>query len=159
MAVPFKPAGYHSLTPSVVVDDAKKAMDFYSSAFGAKETFRMPMGDKIAHAEMDIDGSRFMLSDEFPEWGALSPKSRGGATGGMLIYVKDADASIDRAVKAGATVVQAAEDQFWGDRMGTEVDPFGHKWMLGTHKEEVSPEEMQRRGDAWIKDMEKMGKQ
>ena len=159
MAVPFKPAGYHSLTPSVVVDDAKKAMDFYSSAFGAKETFRMPMGDKIAHAEMDIDGSRFMLSDEFPEWGALSPKSRGGATGGMLIYVKDADASIDRAVKAGATVVQAAEDQFWGDRMGTVVDPFGHKWMLGTHKEEVSPEEMQRRGDAWIKDMEKMGKQ
>ncbi|NUS60518.1 MAG: VOC family protein [Lysobacter sp.] len=159
MAVPFKPAGYHSLTPSVVVDDAKKAMDFYSTAFGAKETFRMPMGDKIAHAEMDIDGSRFMLSDEFPEWGALSPKSRGGATGGMLIYVKDADASIDRAVKAGATVVQAAEDQFWGDRMGTVVDPFGHKWMLGTHKEEVSPEEMQRRGDAWIKDMEKMGKQ
>ena len=157
MAVPFKPAGYHSLTPSVVVDDAKKAMDFYSTAFGAKETFRMPMGDKIAHAEMDIDGSRFMLSDEFPEWGALSPKSRGGATGGMLIYVKDADASIDRAVKAGATVVQAAEDQFWGDRMGTVVDPFGHKWMLGTHKEEVSPEEMQRRGDAWIKDMEKMG--
>ena len=157
MVVPFKPAGYHSLTPSVVVDDAKKAMDFYSTAFGAKETFRMPMGDKIAHAEMDIDGSRFMLSDEFPEWGALSPKSRGGATGGMLIYVKDADASIDRAVKAGATVVQAAEDQFWGDRMGTVVDPFGHKWMLGTHKEEVSPEEMQRRGDAWIKDMEKMG--
>ena len=159
MAVPFKPAGYHSLTPSVVVDDAKKAMDFYSSAFGAKETFRMPMGDKIAHAEMDIDGSRFMLSDEFPEWGALSPRSRGGATGGMLIYVKDADASIDRAVKAGATVVQPAEDQFWGDRMGTVVDPFGHKWMLGTHKEDVSPEEMQRRGDAWVKDMEKMGKQ
>ena len=159
MAVPFMPAGYHSLTPSVVVDDAKKAMDFYSTAFGAKETFRMPMGDKIAHAEMDIDGSRFMLSDEFPEWGALSPKSRGGATGGMLIYVKDADASIDRAVKAGATVVQAAEDQFWGDRMGTVVDPFGHKWMLGTHKEEVSPEEMQRRGDAWIKEMEQMGRQ
>ena len=158
MAVPFKPAGYHSLTPSVVVDDAKKAMDFYSTAFGAKETFRMPMGDKIAHAEMDIDGSRFMLSDEFPEWGALSPKSRGGATGGMLIYVKDADASIDRAVKAGATVVQAAEDQFWGDRMGTVVDPFGHKWMLGTHKEEVSPEEMQRRGDAWVKDMANMSK-
>ena len=158
MAVPFKPAGYHSLTPSVVVDDAKKAMDFYSTAFGAKETFRMPMGDKIAHAEMDIDGSRFMLSDEFPEWGALSPRSRGGATGGMLIYVKDADASIDRAVKAGATVVQPAEDQFWGDRMGTVVDPFGHKWMLGTHKEEVSPEEMQRRGDAWVKDMANMSK-
>jgi PhnB protein len=74
----------------------------------------------------------------------------------MLIYVKDADAAIDRAVKAGATVVQPAEDQFWGDRMGTVVDPFGHKWMLGTHKEEVSPEEMARRGETWIKDMEKM---
>ena len=151
MAVPFKPAGYHSLTPSVVVDDAKKAMDFYSTAFGAKETFRMPMGDKIAHAEMDIDGSRFMLSDEFPEWGALSPKSRGGATGGMLIYVKDADASIDRAVKAGATVVQAAEDQFWGDRMGTVIDPFGHKWTLGTHTEDVAPEDLALRMKEWAK--------
>lgn len=130
MAVPFKPAGYHSLTPSVVVDDAKKAMDFYSTAFGAKETFRMPMGDKIAHAEMDIDGSRFMLSDEFPEWGALSPKSRGGATGGMLIYVKDADASIDRAVKAGATVVWPVKNEY-GWRLGRVVDPFGHHWEIG----------------------------
>ena len=158
MAAKFMPSGYHALTPSVVVDNAAKAMDFYANAFGAKETYRLPMGDKIAHAEMDIDGSRFMLSDEFPEWGALSPRSRGGATGGMLIYVKDADASIDRAVKAGATVVQPAEDQFWGDRMGTVVDPFGHKWMLGTHKEDVSPEEMQRRGDAWVKDMANMSK-
>src|SRR6476620_9360158 len=153
MAVPFKPAGYHSLTPSVVVDDAKKARDFYSSAFGAKETYRLPMGDKIAHAEMDIDGSRFMLSDEFPEWGALSPKSRGGATGGMLIYVKAADAAIDKDVTAGATVVQPPEDQFWCDRMGTVVDPCGHKWILGTHKEEVSKEEMERRGKAWLEDM------
>ena len=157
MAVPFKPAGYHALTPSVVVDDAKKAMDFYSSAFGAKETFRMPMGDKIAHAEMDIDGSRFMLSDEFPEWGALSPKSRGGATGGMLIYVMDADASIARAVKAGAKVLQPAEDQFWGDRMGTVQDPYGHKWMFGTHKEDVPPEEMARRGQKWVQDMQQKG--
>ena len=101
----FMPTGYHALTPSVVVDDANKALDFYQKAFGAKETYRLPMGQKIAHAEMDIAGSRFMLSDEFPEWGALSPKSRGGATGGMLIYVPDADAAIDKAVKAGATVV------------------------------------------------------
>ena len=111
------------------------------------------MGQKIAHAEMDIAGSRFMLSDEFPEWGALSPKSRGGATGGMLIYVPDADAAIEKAVQAGATVVQPPEDQFWGDRMGTVVDPFGHKWMLGTHKEDVSPQEMERRGQAWLEDM------
>jgi PhnB protein len=154
MAVKFMPSGYHSLTPSVVVDNAAKAMDFYANAFGAKETYRLPMGDKIAHAEMDIDGSRFMLSDEFPEWGALSPKSRGGATGGMLIYCADADKAVDRAVKAGAQVVQPAEDQFWGDRMGTVVDPFGHKWMLGTHKEDVSAEEMNRRGQAWLEDMQ-----
>ena len=160
MAVNFMPPGYHSLTPSVVVDNATQALDFYANAFGAKETYRLPMGDKIAHAEMDIAGSRFMLSDEFPEWGALSPKSRGGSTGGMLIYVEDADQAIDRAVKAGAQVVQPPEDQFWGDRMGTVVDPFGHKWMLGTHKEEVSAEEMDRRGKAWLEDMQqRTGKQ
>ena len=151
MAVNFMPSGYHALTPSVVVDNAAKAMDFYSTAFGAKETYRLPMGDKIAHAEMDIDGSRFMLSDEFPEWGALSPKSRGGSTGGMLIYVKDADQAIDRAVKAGAQVVMPLEDQFWGDRMGTVTDPFGHKWTLGTHIEDVAPEELSARMAQWTK--------
>ena len=151
MAVPYMPSGYHALTPSVVVDDANKAMEFYKTAFGAKETYRLPMGEKVAHAEMDIAGSRFMLSDEFPEWGALSPKSRGGATGGMLIYVKDADAAIDQAVKAGATVVQPPEDQFWGDRMGTVVDPFGHKWTLGTHQEDVSPEDLASRMKEWAK--------
>ena len=154
MATQPIPPGYHSITPSAVVDDAKKAMDFYERAFGAKETYRLPMGDKIGHAEMQIGDSRFMLSDEFPDWGALGPKSRGGSTGSFLIYVPDADAAIDRAVKAGATVVQPAEDQFWGDRMGTVVDPFGHKWMLGTHKEDVAPEEMQRRGEAWVRDMQ-----
>ena len=154
MATQPIPPGYHSITPSAVVDDAKKAMAFYEQAFGAKETYRLPMGDKIGHAEMQIGDSRFMLSDEFPDWGALGPKSRGGSTGSFLIYVPDADAAIDRAVKAGATVVQPAEDQFWGDRMGTVLDPFGHKWMLGTHKEDVPPEEMQRRGEAWVRDMQ-----
>src|SRR4249919_85578 len=101
----FIPEGYHTLTPSVVVDNADKAMQFYTEAFGAKENYRLPMGEKIAHAEMEIAGSRFMLSDEFPEWGALSPNSRGGATGGMMVYVPDVDASIDRAVKAGAKVL------------------------------------------------------
>jgi len=154
MTVKAIPSGYHSITPSAVVDDAKKAMEFYTKAFGAKETYRLPMGDKIGHAEMQIGDSRFMLSDEFKEWDALSPKSRGGATGGFLIYVPDVDAAIDRAVQAGAKVVQPAEDQFWGDRMGTVVDPFGHKWMLGTHKEDVSAEEMQRRGEEWARYMQ-----
>ena len=151
MAVNPIPPGYHPLTPSAVVDDAQKAMAFYEKAFGAKENYRLPMGDKIGHAEMQIGDSRFMLSDEFPDWDALSPKTRGGATGGFVIYVPDVDAAIDRAVKAGATLVQPAEDQFWGDRMGTVVDPFGHKWMLGTHKEDVSDEEMQRRGEEWAR--------
>jgi PhnB protein len=145
------PSGYHSLTPSVVVDNAAKAIDFYRDAFGAKETYRLPMGDKIGHAEMQIGDSRFMLSDEYPNRDALSPKSRGGATGSFMIYVPDADAAIEKAKKAGAKVVQPAENQFWGDRMGTVVDPFGHKWMLGTHIEDVSAEEMKRRGDEWAK--------
>jgi PhnB protein len=155
MATQHIPSGYHTLTPSVIVDDAAKAMDFYQQAFGATETYRLPMGDKIAHAEMEIAGSRFMLSDEFPEWGAMSPKSRGGATGGMMVYVPDVDASIERAVKAGAKVLQPPENQFWGDRMGTVQDPFGHKWMFGTHVEDVPQEEMQRRGAAWVEDMKK----
>ena len=157
MAVQPIPSGYHSITPSAVVDDANKAIAFYEQAFGARETYRLPMGDKIGHAEIQIGDSRIMLSDEFPDWNALSPKSRGGATGSFLIYVPDADAAIDRAVKAGATLVQPAEDQFWGDRMGTVLDPFGHKWMLGTHKEDVPPEEMQRRGEAWVRDMQARG--
>jgi PhnB protein len=155
MAVQQIPQGYHSLTPSVVVDNAAKAIDFYQKAFDAKEIYRLPMGDRIAHAELQIGDSRFMLSDEFKDWDALSPKTRGGATGGMLIYVPDADAAIDKAVKAGAKVVQPAEDQFWGDRMGTVVDPFGHKWMLGTHIEDVPPDEMEKRGKQWLADMQK----
>lgn len=158
MAVQPIPSGYHSITPSAVVDDAKKAMEFYSKAFGAKETYRLPMGDKIGHAEMQIGDSRFMLSDEFKEWDALSPKSRGGSTGALLIYVPDVDAAIDQAVQAGAKLVQPPEDQFWGDRMGTVLDPFGHKWMLGTHKEDVSDEEMKRRGEKWAQDMQQKTK-
>ena len=151
----FIPQGYHTLTPSVIVNDAAKAMQFYTDAFGAKENYRLPMGDKIAHAEMEIEGSRFMLSDEFPAWGAMSPSTRGGATGSMMVYVPDVDASVDRATKAGAKVVQPPEDQFWGDRTGAVQDPFGHKWMFSTHKEDVDPKEMERRGKQWVQDMQK----
>jgi len=158
MAVKPIPSGYHSITPSAIVDDAKKAMEFYTKAFDAKETYRLPMGDKIGHAEMQIGDSRFMLSDEFKERDALSPKTRGGSTGGFMIYVADVDAAIDQAVKAGAKLVQPAEDQFWGDRTGTVLDPFGHKWMLGTHKEDVSDEEMKRRGEEWAKSMQEKTK-
>lgn len=151
MAVNPTPPGYHSLTPSIVVGDAADALAFYEKAFGAKETFRLEAGGKIAHAEIQIGDSRLMLSDEFPEWDALGPESRGGTTGSLLIYVDDVDASFERAIKAGASVLQAVENQFWGDRMGTVVDPFGHRWMLGTHVEDVSEDEMRRRGEEWVK--------
>lgn len=151
MAVNPRPAGYHSLTPSIVVGDAADALAFYKEAFGAKETYRLEVGGKIGHAEIQIGDSRLMLSDEFPEWDALGPESRGGATNATLIYVDDVDAAFEHAIKAGATVLQAVENQFWGDRMGTVVDPFGHKWMLGTHVEDVDDAEMKRRGDAWVR--------
>lgn len=155
MAVKPIPTGYHSVTPSVVVDNATKALEFYRKALGAKETFRLPLGDKIGHAEIQIGDSRLMLSDEYPNRDALSPKSLGGATGSFMVYVPDVDDAIDRAVKAGAKLVQPVENQFWGDRVGTVVDPFGHKWMLGTHIEDVSEREMQRRGEEWAKSQTK----
>jgi PhnB protein len=155
MAVNPIPTGYHSITPSVVVDNAAKALKFYHDALGAKETFRMPMGDKIGHAEIQIGDSRLMLSDEMPQWDALGPKTRGGATGSFMIYVADADAAVARAVKAGAKLLQPVENQFWGDRSGTVVDPFGHKWMLGTHIEDVGEEEMKRRAAEWADSQKK----
>ena len=164
MAVNPIPRGYHTLVPSVVVDNAAKALDFYQNAFGAKETYRLPIpdkngGEKIGHAEIQIGDSRLMLSDEMPAWDALGPKARGGATGSFMVYVPDADAAVERAVKAGAKVVQPVENQFWGDRVGTVVDPFGHKWMLGTHVEDVSDAEMQRRGQEWARSQQKETKQ
>jgi Uncharacterized protein conserved in bacteria len=143
------PEGYHQVTPSIVVDDADKALAFYRDALGAQELYRLPVGDKVGHAEMQIGDSRVMLSDEFPQWGAASPKTRGGATGSLMLYVPDVDAAFDRALKAGATVVQDLQDQFWGDRTGAVADPFGHKWLLATHVEDVPPEEMQRRSESW----------
>jgi PhnB protein len=150
MTVSYRPAGYTTLSPMVVVDDAARALDFYRDAFGAEQTYCLPMGDKIGHAEVKIGDTRLMVMDENPEWGANAPKTLGGATGSFMIYVPDADAAIERAVQAGAKVVQPAEDQFWGDRTGTVVDPFGHKWMLGTHIEDVSPAEMDKRGKEWV---------
>jgi PhnB protein len=139
------PEGYHSVTPYLVVDDAKAAIDFYTRAFGAREKFRMPMGDRIGHAEIIIGDSVVMLADEFPEQGHLGPKSRGGPTASLMLYVQDVDSAFRQALDAGATEQRPVENQFWGDRMGTLVDPFGHMWSLATTVEEVSPEEMQRR--------------
>ena len=147
MAVSSIPEGYHSITPYIIVDGAARALDFYKQAFGAVEVLRMPMGDsgKLAHAEVKIGDSHVMLSDEWPDQGMLGPKARGGATASLMIYVEDVDSAFARALGAGAKEERAPADQFWGDRMGTLVDPFGHRWTLATHVEDVSEEEMGRR--------------
>lgn len=147
MAVSHIPEGYHSVTPYLIVDGAADAIRFYEQAFGAEEVMRMPMGDsgKLAHAEIRIEGSHVMLSDEWPDMGMLGPKARGGATSSLMIYLADVDAAFARALKAGAAEERAPADQFWGDRMGTLVDPFGHRWTLATHVEDVGEEEMRRR--------------
>jgi PhnB protein len=147
--IPYMPDGYHSVTAYLIVDDAAKALDFYRDAFGAKEIYRLPMGDRIGHAEIQIGDTRVMLADEFPQLDALAPNHRGGATASFMIYVEDADAAYARAIRAGAKPDRPVADEFWGDRIGTVVDPFGHKWSMATHVEEVAPDEMKRRMAAW----------
>jgi PhnB protein len=153
MAVNPIPEGYHSVTPYLVIDGAAEAIRFYSEAFGATEVMRMPMGDRIAHAEIKIGDSHVMLSDEWPDMNLLGPAKRGGATASLMIYLTDVDTAFKRALDAGGTQERPVEDQFWGDRMGTLVDPFGHRWTLATHVEEVSEEEMQRRMQAMASEM------
>ena len=145
MSVKAIPDGYHSVTPYLIVDGAAEAIRWYGEALGATEVLRLPMGDKIAHAEIRIGDSHVMLSDEWPDHGKLGPKARGGATSSLMIYLEDADAAFDRAVAAGASVERPVEDQFYGDRSGTITDPFGHSWTLSTHVEDVPEDEMQRR--------------
>ena len=139
------PEGYHSVTPYLVVDDANAAIKFYERAFGATEKIRMPRGNGVGHAELQIGDSVVMLADEFPDMGHLGPKSRGGPTSSILLYVEDVDTAFNKAINAGAIQQRALENQFWGDRMGTLQDPFGHQWSLASHVEDVSPEEMQKR--------------
>jgi PhnB protein len=146
MSVSHIPQGYHSVTPYLIVAGAAEAIRFYGEAFGAEEVLRMPMpGGRIAHAEVRIGNSHIMLSDEWPDMDFLGPKARGGATASLMIYLEDVDSAWDRAIAAGCTAERPPEDQFWGDRMGTLVDPFGHRWSLATHIEDVSDEELQRR--------------
>jgi PhnB protein len=131
----------HSVTATLTVRDASRAIDFYKKAFGAEELMRMPGpgGRGIMHAEIQIGDSVIFLNDEFPQMGARSPQTLGGTTGGIYLSVPDADAVFSSAVEAGAQPEMAVEDMFWGDRMGSVIDPFGHHWAIGTHKEDVSP--------------------
>ena len=148
MAKPI-PEGFHTLTTALVVDDAARAIDFYKQAFGATEISRLPMGDKIGHAELQIGDTRIMLNDEFPESGNLGPKARGGTPVGLIIYTEDVDTAFKRAIDAGGTETMKVENQFWGDRMGGLTDPFGHKWSIATHVEDVPESEFPARMAEW----------
>jgi PhnB protein len=152
MSVPFKPSGYHSVTPYLAIRDAKSALDFYARALGAELVLKLDMPDgKIAHAEIRIGDSILMMSEENPDWGTRSPASLGGSPVSLMIYVPDADASFARALAAGAEQVRPVEDQFYGDRSGTLKDPYGYQWTLATHIEDVSTEEAQQRMEAMFK--------
>jgi PhnB protein len=149
------PAGYHTVTPYLTVDDGARAIEFYVRAFGAREKERMPgPGGKIMHAELRLGDSVVMLSDEFPGMStSRSPKALGGTTGGLFLYVPDVDAAFKRAVEAGCKVLMPVTDMFWGDRFGKLEDPFGNQWGLATHKEDVPPKAMAGRAKAAMAQM------
>ena len=144
--VKYLPDGFHAVTPYLTVKNAGEAIEFYKRAFGARERVRMPTPDgRVAHAELQIADSIIMLGEECPEHGSVSPETLEGSPVGLALYVEDVDDAFDRAVRAGALVKEPVGDKFWGDRSGSLTDPFGHKWMLLTHVEDVSPEEMKKR--------------
>ncbi len=140
------PDGYPQVSPYLCVDGAAAAIEFYGQVFGATERMRMPGPDgKVGHAEIQIGDAVIMLSDEFPEGGVRSPRSVGGTPVMISVYVDDVDSVFERAVSSGAQALRPVEDQFYGDRVGQFEDPFGHRWSVATHVEDVPPEEMGRR--------------
>jgi PhnB protein len=149
MAVKPVPEGYHTVSPYLAVDDAAEAIEYYKTAFGAKERARMDApGGKIGHAELEIGDSVVMLSDALPQFATRPPSELGGTTVSVFLMVEDVDALVQRAVDAGATVTMEVADQFWGDRFGVVRDPFGHLWSIATHVEDVPPEEIAERAKA-----------
>jgi PhnB protein len=146
------PEGYHTATPYLIVNGAAKALEFYKQAFGATELLRMEMpGGKIGHAEIKIGDSIIMLADEYPEVDARGPRSIGGTPVSLMLYVESVDTVFNRAVAAGAKTKEPVQDRFYGDRSGKLEDPFGHVWMIATHKEDLTPEEVGKRAEAWMK--------
>ncbi|MGE5113908.1 MAG: VOC family protein [Acidobacteriaceae bacterium] len=146
------PEGYHTITPYLVVKGAAKAIDFYKKAFGATELFRMDgPNNTVAHAELQIGDSRIMLADESPQMGYSAPQTDTQTPIGLMIYVDDVDKVAHQATAAGIKTERAVEDQFYGDRSGNFIDPFGHRWTIATHKEDLSKEELDRRMAALAK--------
>jgi PhnB protein len=143
------PEGHRAVTPYLAIKNAARALEFYTRAFGATEHYRLMMPDgRVGHAEIRLGDSLIMLSDEFPEYGGKAPDTLGGSPVSLHLYVEDVDAFVKRAVDAGAKEVKPVMDQFYGDRSGQLQDPFGHLWWVATHKEDVAPDEMQKRVQA-----------
>ncbi len=152
MAVKPKPDGYHTATPYLIIQGAAKAIEFYKQAFGATELMRLDApGGTIGHAEIKIGDSPIMLADEHPEMGYRSPQALGGTPVSLMLYVEGVDAMFAQALAAGATIQRPVQDQFYGDRSGTLVDPFGHVWTIATHTEDLSPDEITARLEAVMK--------
>ena len=151
------PDGYHSVTPTFVFKDSRQAIAFYQQAFGAKEHFTMPGpdGKGVMHAEIKIGDSAIMLSDENPQMCSKSAESLGASPIGFFLYVEDVDAAFPKAVAAGATVQMPVQDMFWGDRAGSVKDPFGYSWMLATHKQDLTPEQIAKNAEAFFAQMAK----
>lgn len=147
------PNGYEGATPYLIIKGAAKALDFYKKGFAAIEEMRVPgPAGTIGHAEIKIGGARIMLADEFPEMGAKSPQTIGGSPVSIMIYVEDVDSFVKRAVSAGAKLLRPLENKFYGDRAATLEDPFGHQWHFSTHVEDVPPDEMAKRAEAFMKE-------
>ena len=147
------PDGYPSLTPYLIVSDGAAAIEFYRKAFGAGLRLKLDApGGRVGHAELEIGNGLVMLADEHPEMGALAPTTIGGTPVGLHLYLEDVDAVAKKAIAAGATLKRPVENQFYGDRLGSIIDPFGHLWHISTHVEDVSPEEIGRRAAAMAKE-------
>ena len=150
------PDGFHTATPSLVVDNAREAIEFYKKAFGAIEIYQFPTPDgKILHAMIQIGDSFVMLTDEFPMMGSKSPTTLGGTPTSLYLYVEDADKIFNQAVEAGATVSMPIMDAFWGDRYGQIIDPYGHSWSVATHQKDMLPDELRKAGEAFFANMRK----
>lgn len=147
------PDGYHSVTPTLTIKGASDAIEFYKKAFGAKELYRYlgPDCKSIMHAEIKIGDSIIMINDENPQMGCLSPQSVGGAGSGIFLYVQNADDVWNKAISAGAKPQVPMMDAFWGDRFGSIIDPFGHVWSISTHKKDLTPDELKKTGEEFMK--------
>ena len=150
------PKDYHSITPVLIVKNGDEAIEFYKKGFGVEERCRMKSPDgRVAHAELKLGDSVFMLSDEYPEMECHSPKTIGGSPVSMYLYVDDVDSVFNKAISAGAKSLDPVKDQFWGDRHGRLEDPFGHLWSIASHKKDLSEEEMKKAAEAAFSQMSK----